>query len=220
MGGNTPKQFLELSGRSILGLTLDGLARSGLLSEIYLVVPADFTGPARSLAAETAFAHPGLAVTVVEGGAERQDSVFNGLLRVPEDCEYVMIHDGVRPFASRRLMEETFLAARKTGAAVAAIPATDTVKRGAGGYVVETLVREELWMIQTPQMFRTKVILEAYREAAACEWKGTDDASFVERAGGKGSLVMGARTNITVTTPEDLDWAAWFFPRGREGGKE
>ena len=150
-------------------------------------------------------------VTSIIGGTERQDSVFNALQVLPSDCEWVLIHDGVRPFASIELIENTWKAAQKTGAAIAALPATDTIKRVREQVVLETLPREEIWFVQTPQVFRKDIILAAYREARRQEWLGTDDAFFVERLGLPVAVVRGERSNIKVTTPEDLSWGSWFL---------
>jgi len=150
-------------------------------------------------------------VTSLIGGTERQDSGFNALQALPSDCEWVLIHDGVRPFASLELIKNTWKAAQKTGAAIAALPATDTIKRVREQVVLETLPREEIWFVQTPQVFRKDIILAAYREARRQEWLGTDDAFFVERLGLPVAVVRGERSNIKVTTPEDLSWGSWFL---------
>jgi 2-C-methyl-D-erythritol 4-phosphate cytidylyltransferase len=174
-------------------------------------VVADRNGEA---AREAILAGP--AITVVAGGAERQDSVYNGLMALPRDCVWVLIHDGVRPFVSAKLLDDTWRAAHETGASIAALPATDTVKRVLEGHVVETVPREEMWLVQTPQVFRKDLLLDAYLEARRQGWSGTDDASFVERLGHRVIVVAGERTNIKVTTREDLAWASWLLDRGQQ----
>ena len=154
-------------------------------------------------------------ICVVAGGAERQDSVFNGLQALPPDCDWVLIHDGVRPFASSELLKRTWDAALTNGAAIAALPASDTIKRVRAGQVVETVPREELWLVQTPQVFRREILFEAYREADRQGWVGTDDAFLVERLGLPVAVVTGERSNIKVTTPEDLVWGSWFLAQTR-----
>ena len=212
MGYDRPKQFLELSGKSILAHTLELLSEARFLDGAFLVVPEDFISEAEELA-QRCGSPERFPIAVVAGGAERQDSVCNGLRNLPAECEWVFVHDGVRPFASRKLLEETWHGARETGACIAAVPATDTIKRVGAGRVLLTLPREEIWLVQTPQVFRKDLLLEAYREAQRQGWNGTDDASFVERLGVPVSVVRGERSNIKVTTPEDLDWAAWFMSR-------
>jgi 2-C-methyl-D-erythritol 4-phosphate cytidylyltransferase len=152
-------------------------------------------------------------ITSVIGGVERQDSVFNGLQALPPLCEWVLIHDGVRPFVSIELIEGTWRVAQETGAAIAALPATDTIKRVHKGKVMETLPREEIRLVQTPQVFRKEIILRAYLEARKQNTSGTDDAFFVERLGLPVAVVPGERSNIKVTTPEDLAWGNWFLGR-------
>lgn len=234
MGADKPKQFLELAGKPILSHTLDMLSDSGLLAGIFLVVPADFLIQTEALVqtycagSASKFFHRlsqedqnegetlsqygnGLSISVVAGGAERQDSVYNALSLLPADCQWVMIHDGVRPFTSLKVLQDTREAAFTTGAAIAAMASTDTVKRVEGEQVRETLPREQIWLVQTPQIFRKEIILRAYDEARLHGWVGTDDASFVERMGAPVAVVRGERSNIKVTTREDLAWAAWFL---------
>jgi 2-C-methyl-D-erythritol 4-phosphate cytidylyltransferase/2-C-methyl-D-erythritol 2,4-cyclodiphosphate synthase len=214
MGRGRPKQFLEVSGKSLLAYTLDTFSRASFLSDIFLVVPGDFLGEAQELVQGCSYSEAGgPSFSVVAGGGERQDSVYNGLCRLPSDCRWVMVHDGVRPFASLGLLEESWRAALKTGAAIAALPATDTVKRVQSACVQETLARDEIWLVQTPQVFRKEILLQAYEEAREKGWRGTDDASFVERLGISVSVIQGERSNIKVTTPEDLNWAEWWLMR-------
>jgi 2-C-methyl-D-erythritol 4-phosphate cytidylyltransferase len=218
MGKDRPKQFLELSGRSILALTLDTFLRVPFISGICLVVPKDFMDRARQIALdccrEIVKSLGGCPpVQVVAGGRERQDSVYNGLEQLPQECEWVVIHDGVRPFVSARLIEETWRAAMQCGAAIAALPSTDTVKRVEGKEVAQTLRRDEIWLVQTPQIFRKDLLMSAYSEAKKQGWTGTDDASFVEWLGETVCVVRGERSNIKVTTPEDLEWAQWFLEK-------
>jgi 2-C-methyl-D-erythritol 4-phosphate cytidylyltransferase len=216
MGGDKPKQFLELSGKPVLAHTLDALSRMPFLSSIFLVVPREFIPAARAIVSEPGGG--GGHVHVVCGGGERQDSVYNGLRELPTECEWVLIHDGVRPFASPELINAAWEGARQTGACIAALPATDTVKSARGGKVEGTLSRDEIWLVQTPQVFRKEIILAAYEKAIRSGWSGTDDASFVERMGVTVTIVRGERTNIKVTTPEDLEWAQWFL--SARGAKE
>ena len=242
MGGDRPKQFLDVAGKPVLWHTLRTFLRVPFVSGIFLVVPADFrdraetlanacraecieglrTGaagngcgsfPVAACASQASFHVP--YVRVLPGGAERQDSVYNALQNLPGRCEWVMIHDGVRPFASPKLIEETWLAAKKTGASIAALPATDTIKRVLDGKVVETISRDEIWLVQTPQVFRKDIILEAYEQARSAGLAGTDDAFFVERLGQHIVTVKGEATNVKVTAPGDLEWAEWYL--GRKG---
>jgi 2-C-methyl-D-erythritol 4-phosphate cytidylyltransferase len=155
-------------------------------------------------------------ITLVIGGAERQDSVFKGLQALPPACEWVLIHDAVRPFVSIELIQATWIAAQKTGAAIAALPATDTIKKVHREDFLETLPREEIRLAQTPQVFRKDIILRAYLEARKLNISGTDDAFFVERLGLPVAVVAGERSNIKITTPEDLVWGNCFLGQSFE----
>jgi 2-C-methyl-D-erythritol 4-phosphate cytidylyltransferase len=212
---------MRLAGKPILAHTLSALSNPPLASIIFLIVPEGHMQDAGKLVSEwgrqRASREGGKAVpeiSIIAGGAERRDSVYNGLKRLPAECDWVMIHDAVRPFATPGLIKAAWEGAQATGACIAAIPATDTVKRVIEGVVRETLSREEIWLVQTPQVFRRQLVVDAYERAVAAGWTGTDDASFVERMGVSVSIVQGERTNIKVTTPEDLQWAEWFVSDG------
>ena len=215
MGGDRPKQFLSISGKSLLERTLDTFCRLPFLSHVFVVVPSGHLEEARILG-HAVWNQGGSRARfqVVEGGLERQESVYNGLKAVPEQCEWVIVHDGVRPFASPSLIESTWLASHETGAAIAALPATETIKLVVGGRVSRTLPREQVWMVQTPQVFRRSLLVEAFEKAREEHWAVTDDASLVELLGGTVKVVPGERTNVKVTTPEDLQWGEWFVSRG------
>jgi 2-C-methyl-D-erythritol 4-phosphate cytidylyltransferase len=140
-------------------------------------------------------------VDLCPGGARRQDSVREGLKQI-KDCDWVMIHDGARPFLTLDLIENGFKVARQAGAAVAAVPVKDTIKLADSKKLIkETLPRDRLWAAQTPQTFRFDIITNAYENLTA---EVTDDAAAVERLGYKVQLYRGDYRNIKVTTPEDL----------------
>jgi 2-C-methyl-D-erythritol 4-phosphate cytidylyltransferase len=138
---------------------------------------------------------------VVVGGKRRQDSVAEGLKRV-KDAEWVVIHDGARPLVTIDLIERGLAAAKATGAAVAAVPVKDTIKTVKKDEIVsQTLLRQNLRAVQTPQVFRLDIIQKAYKDAAG---DVTDDAALAEKAGYKVKLYMGSYDNIKITTPDDL----------------
>ena len=145
---------------------------------------------------------------VVPGGSERQHSVYNGLKALPEDAEYVLIHDGARALVTEQVIRRALESVEQHGSGVAAIPVVDTIKRAAAdGLVQETPDRSTLYAIQTPQSFRLDVILSAHEKAAADGFLGTDDASLLEHAGIPVYLSEGDRENIKLTTPTDLELA-------------
>ena len=221
MGGAIPKQFIRLAGKPLLAHTLSALACLPFISIIFLIVAEGHIPDAGEVvygwSRQRASSVP--EVSIATGGAERRDSVYNGLKKLPAECDWVMIHDAVRPFASPGLITSVWEGARTFGACIAAIPSTDTVKHARDGVVRKTLSRDEIWLVQTPQVFRKQIVVAAYEKAVAAGWTGTDDASFVERMGVPVSIVHGERTNIKVTTPEDLQWAEWFLSvRTGKGG--
>jgi 2-C-methyl-D-erythritol 4-phosphate cytidylyltransferase len=159
---------------------------------------------------------------IVPGGKRRQESVKNGIDALPKDADIVAIHDGVRPLVTQTMIEDSIRSAMRYGAVVFALPVKDTIKMSnPDGTVLRTLDRESLWQIQTPQTFQVNVIREAHCRAVEDGFVGTDDASLVERLGGKVHILPGSYTNIKITTPEDLELANLFlkmdsFPKGGE----
>jgi 2-C-methyl-D-erythritol 4-phosphate cytidylyltransferase len=141
----------------------------------------------------------------VRGGRERQDSVFNGLKALPDDIEIVVVHDAARPFVTSAVISAVISAAARDGAALAAIPAQDTLKRSDHDSLVKATVdRSRLWQAQTPQAFRTSLLREAHLSAASVGYRGTDDASLVERLGHPVRIVPGSSRNLKVTTAADM----------------
>ncbi|MFQ5658771.1 MAG: 2-C-methyl-D-erythritol 4-phosphate cytidylyltransferase, partial [Candidatus Methylomirabilales bacterium] len=147
-----------------------------------------------------------------------QESVFRGLQRATGGTRLVVIHDAVRPFISPDLLRRTIEAARDFRAAVAAVPAAETVKVVEGGFVRETPGRDRLWIAQTPQAFQGDLIQEAYRRAAVDEFRATDDAMLVERLGVQVKVVVSYPENIKITTADDLERAEQILGRWEEAG--
>jgi len=141
---------------------------------------------------------------VVQGGAERQDSVRRALEEVPEDAGLVLVHDAVRPFVSVEKIREILSAADRDGSAIPALKVKNTVKRGTDGWVKGTVDRSDLYEVQTPQAFRREILVRAYEKAAADGFSGTDDSQLVERLGLPVRIIAGEETNIKITSPEDL----------------
>ncbi len=203
MGLDTNKLYMEIQGQPILAVTLKKFEDSVLIDEIIIVSHEDEIGYCRkNIIDKFGFSK---VKAIVPGGPTRQQSVYNGLKRVSADCGIVLIHDGARPFIDGDAIGECAEAAGKYGAAVAAVPAKDTVKRSDDeNFVIETVERNKLWYIQTPQAFQYKLIMEAHRKAEEEGFEGTDDAVLAERAGNKVRLVMCNYFNIKITTKEDL----------------
>ncbi|WP_027415305.1 2-C-methyl-D-erythritol 4-phosphate cytidylyltransferase [Aneurinibacillus terranovensis] len=198
MGGTVKKQFIEVEGKAVLLHTLDIFAGLTEVSETIVVTSAEDIEQTRVLL----LPYPG--VRVITGGAERQDSVRLGLDAL-RHSDYVLIHDGARPFVSRGTLKKLIRVMKDTGAATLAVPVKDTIKQvGEHGVILSTPPRKSLWAVQTPQAFHLSVIREAHERARRDGFIGTDDASLVERTGKTVFIVEGEYTNIKLTTPEDL----------------
>ncbi len=195
------KLFALLGGKPLLVRATQAFQKCRLVDQIVVVVGGERKERCRRLVTGEEWSK---VTDVCLGGERRQDSVAAGLKRL-DKCDWVVVHDGARPLVTVDLIERGLEAAEETGAAVAAVPVTDTIKVAGGDRIVhQTPPRQNLWAIQTPQVFRTDIITKAYRRA-----KGdvTDDASLVEQLGYKVKLYMGSYDNIKVTTPDDLTLA-------------
>ncbi len=192
------KQWMTLGGETVLRRSARALAACDLVDELVVVVPE---GQEPRGADEVSTL--GKPFRVVRGGARRADSVRQGVEALPH-CQVILVHDAARPFASPALVRAVALAASETGAALAALAATDTVKRARGERAVETLDRRELWLAQTPQGFRAAVLRRALAAAGAAPGEVTDEAQLVERMGEPVRLVPGEPGNFTITTSADV----------------
>ncbi len=203
MASAISKQYLPLGGKPIIARTLQVLEDSPLVVEIRIAVaPGDRTYCQKEIVERFQFSK---VKKLVEGGPTRQESVYRVLREVGPEFDLVLVQDAVRPFLVPDLIARVVREAREHAAAVAAIPVKDTVKEaGSDGFVHRTLARERLWAIQTPQVFRRELLLEAYRKAQEEGFNGTDDASLVERTGHPVRMVEGSPTNMKITTPQDL----------------
>lgn len=210
MGSRRPKQYLRLGQAPILVATLKALARARSIAGIVVAVPEAQVAVTRRLLAR---ARVPKILDVVAGGADRQESVWRGLQRLPEDARVVVVHDAVRPFITTDLVERV-RAAGAGGAATCGTPVRDTVKRVTDGAVESTIPRQGLWLTQTPQAFARDLLWEAHDKARRDGFAGTDDAVLVERLGMPVAMVPGLAQNLKITTPEDLRTArAWVRPR-------
>jgi 2-C-methyl-D-erythritol 4-phosphate cytidylyltransferase len=208
MGQAGAKAFLPVGGKPMAVYALEVLSTLPDLAAITLVVAADHVDRAADMLAGHGPWQVPIAVT--PGGAERQDSVAAGLRLVPPTADLVIVHDAARPFVSQSCVSACVEAAAACGAAIAAVPAQDTVKVvDEKGSVRETLDRRHLWLAQTPQVFRATLLRQAYEHAQRDGYVATDDAALVERIGGTVRVVPGESSNRKITNPEDLSWAEW-----------
>jgi 2-C-methyl-D-erythritol 4-phosphate cytidylyltransferase len=206
MGGGD-KIWVSLSGRPLLAHTVSIFQFCSAIDRIVLVLSEDRQKLGMSLVKG---AHFGKVANICFGGEKRQESVRSGLEALGP-CEWVVIHDGARPLVSTKLIEQGLAAARETGAATCAVPVYDTLKLVNEKNIVEkSLDRNHLWLIQTPQVFRYDLLMEAHLKADR-RFPAGDDAALVERLGAQVKVFMGSYHNIKVTTPDDLVLASMLL---------
>jgi 2-C-methyl-D-erythritol 4-phosphate cytidylyltransferase len=199
LGSRTPKQFLALGREPILAATLRHFRRHPRVASVVVAAPAAHVERTRRV-----LGRGGAPLTVVAGGASRQESVWCALQAAPASARVILVHDAVRPFLTRALIDALIAAAEREGAAICALPIAETVKRVREGRVEATVDREGLWSVQTPQAFQAAILREAHDKARRDGFVGTDEAMLVERLGHPVRVVPGLPDNVKITTPEDL----------------
>ena len=215
MGAGKNKLLLELDGKPVFIYTLMVFEDDDLCSGIILAINGQEEREIKNL-----LNHHGIkkVIGLVPGGAERQDSVYNGVKSLKGDG-IVLVHDAARPFINSEQIHELVAAAEQNGASILAVPVKDTVKRAKDKKVVETIERSSLWAIQTPQAFRMSLLRKAHEKASEEGFLGTDDSSLVERLGHDVIIVEGNYDNIKLTTPEDLFFAKTIIHKRRSISK-
>ena len=207
VGGPVPKQLVAIGGRSVLQRSVAAFDAHPAVAALVVVLPAELVEQGPALVGATR-----VGCAFAAGGARRQDSVAAGLAALPAGVSIVLVHDAARPFVDAATIDRVIEAAVRTGAAVPAIGARDTIKRAAAGdrLVAGTIPRDEIWLAQTPQGFG-RAVLEAAVALGASGVEGTDEAMLAERAGHPVEIVDGDSRNVKITTPEDLRQAraAW-----------
>ena len=215
MGGETPKQFLELDGSPVLFHTLRRLSSCEGITDIILAARAEEISRLEERCRQENLRQP---IRVVKGGATRQESVAAALEHVTDDTELVAVHDAVRPLVTREQVARVIAEARKCGAAILGIPAMDTVKEVKRASLPEdvalitaTIPRERIVLAQTPQVFRTGLLKEAFARAIADQVNASDEAGLVERLGHNVHVVHGSERNIKITKPADMELARFYL---------
>ena len=198
----TDKMLLELGDRPVLVRTLEALEQCGLIQEIVVVTREDLVVPVSRLCHDCRLEK---VTQVVVGGDSRTASVLSGVRAANTEAELIAVHDGARPFVTQEVLTNVIQKAAQVGAAAPAVPVTDTIKRALGGVVEETLDRETLFAVQTPQVFQAQLFRAALEKAVEEKLILTDDCAAVERLGMKVTLIQGDRTNLKLTTPADID---------------
>ena len=206
MNSNTNKQYLHMMGKPVLAYTLEVFEKHPLIDEIILVTRAE----EKSFCEQEIIKKYNFSKVkkLIAGGKERQDSVFNALKVVDKEECLVVVHDGARPLVTPEIITDVIENTREGKSSIVAVPVKDTIKKVNNKKIVEeTFKREELWAVQTPQVFTKEIITEAYEKAFRENYKATDDASLVEKMGREVNVVLGSYENIKITTQEDIDLA-------------
>lgn len=204
MDAHCNKILLKLAGKPVIAYSLKTFFSDVACKHIVLVAQPAEQAWLTELVKKERGSHT-CPVTIVSGGSERQDSVWSGLLAMKKLSRIVMVHDGARPFVTVKQLQQLYQQVEKTRAAILGVPVKDTIKKVVGGIVQETVPRETLWQIQTPQAFYGNDLLAVHQRAAAEGYLGTDDASLIEKySNASVSMVLGSYENIKLTTPEDL----------------
>lgn len=202
LGGNEPKPYIKIAGKTILEYTLSKFKEVSGLGEVIVSTSEEYMDATTELLNKV---FPELNCSVVEGGKERQDSIRNALEKISDRTGLIAVHDAVRPFVSKQQIENCIEEASRSGGAVLAIPALDTIKMaGENLEIVDTPERRKLWQAQTPQIFWAALLREAYQYAREHKFLGSDDSSLVEKIGGRVVLVQGSTQNFKITHPHDL----------------
>jgi 2-C-methyl-D-erythritol 4-phosphate cytidylyltransferase len=198
---NTPKQMLKLNNKPLLLYTLDVFERCRAIDDIVLVVHRNLATRCRRLIKRYGYKK---IEQLTVGGSTRQQSVFNGLKDIG-DCDYVVVHDGVRPFVNQDIIIDVLKAAKRYGAATSAVRAVNTIAQERDGLISRILAREKIWQVQTPQGFKSDLILRAHRAARKSKiFNASDDAQLVLRLNKQVKPVAGSHRNIKITTKSDL----------------
>ncbi|MCM3666888.1 2-C-methyl-D-erythritol 4-phosphate cytidylyltransferase [Mesobacillus subterraneus] len=215
MGAGKNKLLLTLEGIPVLIHTIKVFEADPACSGIILAIHPDDEAEFKLLLAQYGI-HK--VSSLVVGGKERQDSVYNGLKAVGSFDGVVLVHDAARPFIKVETIHRLVEAADKEGGAIVAVPVKDTIKKAVNCQVLETVERSSLWAVQTPQAFRVSVLLEAHNKALEEQFIGTDESSLVERLPHQVSIIEGDYDNIKLTTPEDLYFAEAILRKRIESG--
>lgn len=212
MNAAIPKQYLSLAGKPIIIHTITAFINCQDISQIIVVVPSDKLTETETLLVNHQLDRK--KISVIAGGLRRQDSVLAGLKKVEPGIDIVLVHDGARPLITPELISRCYQATQQSGAAIAAIPVKDTLKKGnSDQFVEDTIDRSYLWRAQTPQGARKELLLESYAGAETSDF--TDESSLLEQAGIEVQLVVGAESNIKITNPEDLELAERIMTKPR-----
>lgn len=202
-GSKLPKQFIRIDGKEIIAYTLQKFNSLKSVDSIVIATQKKYINKLRRLVKKNKFQK---VCNIIEGGKTRHDSVLNGLkvLR-PDKNDFIIVHDAVRPFITVKKIRELMKEVKDCNAVIPGLRINDTTKEVSRNNIIrKTIPRENLWIVQTPQLFRYDILKKAFKKADENKFKGTDESSIVEYAGYKVKIIEGEKTNIKITTKEDI----------------
>ncbi|PIE74626.1 MAG: 2-C-methyl-D-erythritol 4-phosphate cytidylyltransferase [Deltaproteobacteria bacterium] len=213
MKASVPKQFLSIDGKPVLYLTLYAFNLADEIDEIIVVLPENYISWFQSDILDKE--KWSKKIILVNGDKERQGSVKNGLDKISPESEIVLVHDGVRPFVRNKDISNLICECLDSDGVIPCISISETVKKvDTDGFVLQTISRENLFLSQTPQAFKTKILKEAHEKGTKLGIEVSDDAMLLEELGYKVKMIEGSRANIKITIPEDLDFALKLYKSG------
>jgi len=214
LNSTVPKQFLKLDEHTVLYHSIQKFLAVSTISEIIIAVAQQYRESPYLF--DSIPKESNTKIKIISGGARRQDTVYNALQALQPETEIICIHDGVRPFIDPELIRQTIECCQECDGAIVAVPAVDTLKEVQNQQIVRTLDRQKVWHAQTPQTFQKEIILKAYSQALEGDWDNTvtDDASLIEKYGGRICIVAGNYLNLKITTSADLEIARMLLKKG------
>jgi 2-C-methyl-D-erythritol 4-phosphate cytidylyltransferase len=213
-GEDIPKQYFKIDGSPVITITLNKIQAVNEINSIIIVVSSEEIDRINKIVHE--YCDLTKDIKIVAGGPKRQDSVYNGLLSVNTNTDIVVVHDGVRPLIQSDTISRSIEIASKHGSCVVAVPAKDTIKKVVDKKVIETLPRDHLVQVQTPQTFKYHILKEAHDKAKEANYYATDESALVEWAGYRVTVLQGSYDNIKITTKNDLKIAEVLMSLNRK----
>ncbi|HDR04110.1 MAG TPA: 2-C-methyl-D-erythritol 4-phosphate cytidylyltransferase [Candidatus Marinimicrobia bacterium] len=213
LGNKTPKQLILLDDRSVMEHTIRRFLEIETVAEIIIACHQDILEPVRKMCTQM---NSNVPIHFAPGGRERQDSVWSAMLIANPSFPYIAIHDAVRPFFPKNILTDGLKMLQDSSGLIAASPLVHTIKRAENNIILETLPRQQLWEIHTPQLFHRKILFRAHHAAQRDQFYGTDDAILAERIGEKITIFPDTNENIKITYPADLVLAKYFLKRKKQ----
>lgn len=203
-GGKSPKQFLKIKGKEVIALTLEKFHDIKMIDEIIISTKKEYFNKIKNIVRKNGFYK---VKKIIEGGKLRQDSVYRGLMSLEcNDDDLIIVHDAVRPYVSKKKISELIRSSQQNDCVILGLPLNETIKKvDKKKHVEKTISRDGLWGIQTPQIFKYKILKKSFEKASKDKFIGTDEASIIEHSGYKVKVIEGEKENIKITVRVDIE---------------